>query len=408
MENRPNLHFLKDERLAHEIELKRPLLDVRGSSNVDKGKLSSWMSLFQDAPFFELMLPGTHNSTSYVTDHVGNRCLGGRINCQEKDLNTQLNEGIRVFDLRIDMVLNTQTQEVEYWTGHGIRFIPLELALTTIKTWLDEHPSEIVVIQMKVDWTPLNDVRYGCCGGCCLRNLFCCCGCKSCQRDYLAKERFEWQHLIDIVEDVFIPILGEKIAYSNEKCDGDYLLKRSTTVGDLTQKGKQILVYESTDISIYQKRTEVSNERFEKSDHDQGWRFVLCNSYWYTVDKNPKVNMQKCKDLCEMQQCKEHDWIYWFKRQPGVAGRIEHMSDEEIKERYIQIVEMKAQITWDRLTCGYLCWEIFCNLCSGHRTHAKESNDMITDWLLEDPAIQEYFGMNSPVIAAVGNRDDFV
>ena len=155
------------------------------------------------------------------------------------------------------------------------------------------------------------------------------------------------------------------------------------------------MIYEGSELSLYQNRVDESNSEFEKTDDQNGWRFVFGNSWWDTVHREPKVNMEKCKEWCKKMQTDEHMWIYWYKRLPGVAGRIEHMSDEEIKERYIVVSELKAQITWEGLTCKYLCWEACCNICSGHRSHARVTNDLLEEWFLEDPAIQDYFGVPS-------------
>ena len=128
-------------------------------------KLKTWMKDFEDEKLFDLILPGTHNSTSYDLSHCS-ILFGNRVSCQNQPILRQLEDGVRAIDLRVIQTLH-RTQDsiypcVEYWTGHGNRFVELELVLDTIFTFLKENPSEFVFLCVAPDATPMNDNRPFC------------------------------------------------------------------------------------------------------------------------------------------------------------------------------------------------------------------------------------------------------
>ena len=355
------------------------------------------------------MMPGTHNTTSYVRDYTGNSIIAGRVACQERTLAQQLKDGIRSFDFRLLVVLDQETGEECYWTGHGSRFCPFLECLDTIKEFLDAHPTELVFMHVKNDWTPLNDINCCCCGGCCMRCWICFCGPNCCRRRYVVPERFDASEIPNIIENIIIPkFTTNRIAFANEHVEGDedkWLLRKDTTLGELVDIGKQVIIYESIDMSIYQKRqlnchSEHKNIKRGDQDSNLKWRFLFANSYWETVDKSASENIRKLKSWRNRHKNDYQDHIKWMSEQQGLSSALKGESHECIHENYVQITELKAQITWENLTCKYMCWEVCCNLFAGHHTHGQETNGYLQEWLIEDPRVQQFFGAAPALILA--------
>ena len=120
-----------------------------------------------------MTLPGTHDSAASVSKYLGgSRCLKGFVLCQDKSITEQLNQGIRTLDLRISGMEDKESGEVSYWTGHSFRLQNLSNIVEEIKAFLSQHPTEFIFLLVKADWSPMNDVRCLCFGGCSMK----CCG----------------------------------------------------------------------------------------------------------------------------------------------------------------------------------------------------------------------------------------
>lgn len=134
--------------------------------------LSNWMNLLpeetKNKSFIDnVILPGTHDSGAYKIDWQNSlnksvfplTSLGGKIPglnhgiekwtvTQNLDINDQLNHGIRLFDLRVSY----NKDDNKFYIAHTLVTEKLEPMLLDFKKFLDQHPSEAVVINIKPDF----------------------------------------------------------------------------------------------------------------------------------------------------------------------------------------------------------------------------------------------------------------
>jgi 1-phosphatidylinositol phosphodiesterase len=106
--------------------------------------LTTWMSqLPDDTRVPGLTIPGTHDSAAYTISWPF-------VATQKLNIQEQLNSGIRYFDFRCGL----RDDIVEL--VHGPTFLGLTLpkVLDTIYTWLEKHPSEALIVQIKEDRNP--------------------------------------------------------------------------------------------------------------------------------------------------------------------------------------------------------------------------------------------------------------
>ncbi|KAF2088776.1 phosphatidylinositol phospholipase C [Saccharata proteae CBS 121410] len=109
--------------------------------------LQCWMrELSDETPISGLSIPGTHNTPTCY------RALPS-VRCQAVSPLTQLENGIRFFDIRVQP--STDTTNPTLTLVHGVFPISLTGAktlsplLTTISTFLTTHPSETVILSLK-------------------------------------------------------------------------------------------------------------------------------------------------------------------------------------------------------------------------------------------------------------------
>lgn len=108
---------------------------------IDKNKKDGWMgALSDDFRFWDLTLYGTHNSVA-----VSN--LIPFVVCQTQGLTSQLDYGIRLFDIRVRRTGNTWAlHHGPVWLGKY-----LDEALLEIGLWMKTHPSEMIVMSVSED-----------------------------------------------------------------------------------------------------------------------------------------------------------------------------------------------------------------------------------------------------------------
>ncbi|PPQ98663.1 hypothetical protein CVT26_013809 [Gymnopilus dilepis] len=111
--------------------------------------LESWMSVIGDNVYLsQLSIPGSHDTTAIsYTPTVG---------CQTMSIIEQLNAGLRYFDLRAGLVNNVPIMFHNFYPIDPPLFLPLSYVIADIQQWLDTHPSEAVVAQIKQDNDPVN------------------------------------------------------------------------------------------------------------------------------------------------------------------------------------------------------------------------------------------------------------
>ena len=99
---------------------------------------TNWMSFIKDeAKLTEVVIPGAHNAGSYTMKKLAK--------CQDDDLQTQFEYGIRQFCLRL-----SESRQGEIYLAHGITKGDLfENALKSISKVLNSYPSEILLLDIR-------------------------------------------------------------------------------------------------------------------------------------------------------------------------------------------------------------------------------------------------------------------
>ncbi|GAA0537832.1 hypothetical protein GCM10009415_19570 [Chitinophaga japonensis] len=112
--------------------------------------LNSWMATIPDHySLAQLSLPGTHNACARYEP------IGGTARCQALTLNEQLNAGIRFLDIRCRHVNNA------FAIHHGAIYqrIRFEEVLAACANFLDNNPSECIIMSIKEEYTPSHNTR---------------------------------------------------------------------------------------------------------------------------------------------------------------------------------------------------------------------------------------------------------
>lgn len=126
------------------------------SFDLDKSKHPDWMARVPDqTSLASLSIPGTHDTETF--DLVNNI----KLQCQNHDLKTQLRAGLRYFDIRGRLVIGEtaggeETTPVigifhaQVYTGYT-----LEDVLLTLFEYLDQHPTEGIIMRLKQEGPPV-------------------------------------------------------------------------------------------------------------------------------------------------------------------------------------------------------------------------------------------------------------
>ncbi len=119
-----------------------PLIFILGKSNtIPEISSKDWMSTLPDSiSIRHLWIPGTHNSCTYKTSSSFSKC-------QTYDLKEQLNMGARYLDFRFVYRNNTLTM----FHGYDNLQMTMEDALSEIKQFLEENPSEMILLRMQIE-----------------------------------------------------------------------------------------------------------------------------------------------------------------------------------------------------------------------------------------------------------------
>ena len=111
--------------------------------------LSKWMATLPSTlPLSAISIPGTHNS------HAHYRALPS-VRCQVVDIKTQLENGIRFLDIRLQPAHATDASKKDLYLVHGAFPVSLtgnklfEPVLQTIYAFLAHNPSETVLLSLK-------------------------------------------------------------------------------------------------------------------------------------------------------------------------------------------------------------------------------------------------------------------
>lgn len=108
----------------------------------DEDALVDWMADLDDGNAInELYIPGTHDSGALHS------FLGISGKCQSYDIGEQLHFGVRLFDIRLQLRDNNLAV-VHSFVDQKLSF---EAVLDEIKSFLEENPSEFIIISIKED-----------------------------------------------------------------------------------------------------------------------------------------------------------------------------------------------------------------------------------------------------------------
>lgn len=132
------------------------------SFDLDRPVLRDWMSQIPDhINLTSLSIPGTHDTETYdlVDNHV--------FQCQNHDLKTQLGAGLRYFDIRGRLLINVTAGaedgepvigifHARVFTGYTLQDV-----LLTIFEFLEENPTEGIVMRLKQEGPPVKVNEFG-------------------------------------------------------------------------------------------------------------------------------------------------------------------------------------------------------------------------------------------------------
>ena len=123
---------------------------ILGQSSNSK-KYAEWMKdIDDDTSLRDINMPGSHDTMALYS--IGD--LAGQ--CQSLSLKDQLNLGIRFLDIRLKQE-NTNLKAV-----HGIvdEKASFKSITTTIKSFLNDHPSELIVMSIKEEVKTKNSISF--------------------------------------------------------------------------------------------------------------------------------------------------------------------------------------------------------------------------------------------------------
>ncbi|KAJ7785338.1 PLC-like phosphodiesterase [Mycena maculata] len=149
--------YLADSALAEILERAAPILG-RDNLNGESTLTSDWMSRFSDdTKLVDMNLPGTHDAATWdysdarqaeLIKYTGPIRPAKYFRCQERSLVQSLNDGIRVFDLRLGYNPGNDTIGLYHGTAVLGPTTTLQDVLYGLYSWLIAHPSETILVSI--------------------------------------------------------------------------------------------------------------------------------------------------------------------------------------------------------------------------------------------------------------------
>ena len=119
--------------------------ESRSSFDADNSIQPRWMASIPDTVnITDLSIPGTHDTMTY---NIGSETL----QCQNWPLSVQLRAGIRYFDIRARL----RDDELHIYHGSGYTGYSFEDVLKDMFAFLEDSPSETIIMRLKEESTPL-------------------------------------------------------------------------------------------------------------------------------------------------------------------------------------------------------------------------------------------------------------
>lgn len=113
---------------------------------------SDWMmNISPEIPISRMSIPGTHDSMTYL---IAQGSGAGYIKTQhnERPFITQLDNGVRFLDwrLKVNQCASWVAKSLEFYHGTShLENMPLSDAASWVHRWLEDHPTEFVLIRIK-------------------------------------------------------------------------------------------------------------------------------------------------------------------------------------------------------------------------------------------------------------------
>ncbi|KAF8170823.1 PLC-like phosphodiesterase [Mycena galopus ATCC 62051] len=149
--------YLADNALAEILERAAPILG-RDNGSSPSSPTCDWMAKIADeTKLVDMNLPGTHDAATWdysdarqaeLVKYTGPIREAVFFRCQERSLLHSLNDGIRVFDLRLGY--NPGSDTIGFY--HGVAMLgpttTLQDVLYGLYNWLIAHPSETILVSI--------------------------------------------------------------------------------------------------------------------------------------------------------------------------------------------------------------------------------------------------------------------
>ncbi|KAJ7239194.1 PLC-like phosphodiesterase [Mycena haematopus] len=171
MSSRPLQQYLANSALTEILERAAPIIG-RDNGSSPASPTSDWMATVTDeTKLVDMNLPGTHDTATWdysearqaeLIKYTGPIRDAAFFRCQERSLLKSLNDGIRVFDLRLGY--NPGSDTIGFY--HGVAMLgpttTLQDVLYGLYNWLIAHPSEtiLVSINQEVGSNTLYDKKF--------------------------------------------------------------------------------------------------------------------------------------------------------------------------------------------------------------------------------------------------------
>ncbi|KAF7376911.1 PLC-like phosphodiesterase [Mycena sanguinolenta] len=160
--SRPLQQYLADSALAEILERAAPILGRNDGSS--SSPTCDWMARVPDeTKLVDMNLPGTHDAATWdysdarqaeLIKYTGPIREAVFFRCQERSLLQSLNDGIRVFDLRLGY--NPGNDTIGFY--HGVAMLgpttTLQDVLYGLYNWLIAHPSETILVSINQEAGP--------------------------------------------------------------------------------------------------------------------------------------------------------------------------------------------------------------------------------------------------------------
>nr|GAT47304.1 PLC-like phosphodiesterase [Mycena chlorophos] len=154
-----NPHFLADHALQEILERAAPILGRTNDPVVPTPQTAHWMAKVpDDTRLVDMNLPGTHDAATWnysaerqkeLEKYTGPIYPNFVFRCQDRSLLQSLDDGIRVFDLRLGY--NPGDDTIGFWHGRALLSptTSFEDVLFGLYHWLLAHPTETILVSIQ-------------------------------------------------------------------------------------------------------------------------------------------------------------------------------------------------------------------------------------------------------------------